>query len=178
MRHGSNSRRSRGRNVGGGNNNNNNSNRKFNPKMHSYDSNGPEVRIRGNAYQIVEKYVTLARDASSAGDNVLAESYYQFAEHYQRIINEFSATVDRTDSANSDDNNDAKSSGKNDKQHQPRAEKQPQPRHEEPQNPKAENIKMVEDDKVSPPKAQEGEGDKKPARKRVTREKKSETVDA
>ncbi|MGM0421985.1 MAG: DUF4167 domain-containing protein [Pseudomonadota bacterium] len=175
MRHGSNSRRSRGRNMGGGNNN---GNRKFNPKMHSYDSNGPEVRIRGNAYQIVEKYVTLARDASSAGDNVLAESYYQFAEHYQRIINEFTASVDRTDSANSDDNNNAKSADKNDRQQQPRAEKQPQPRHEEPQNPKAENIKMVEDDKAPAPKAKESEGEKKPTRKRAVREKKSETVDA
>ena len=83
MRHGSNSRRSRGRNGngrrGGGN-----------AKTQTYDSNGPDVRIRGNAFQITEKYMTLARDAASAGDTILAESYYQHAEHYQRIINEFS----------------------------------------------------------------------------------------
>ena len=84
MRHGSNSRRSRGRNG-------NNNNRRGNSKTQTYDSNGPDVRIRGNAFQITEKYMTLARDAASAGDTILAESYYQHAEHYQRVINELSA---------------------------------------------------------------------------------------
>ena len=56
-------------------------------RMASFDSNGPDVRIRGNAYQVHEKYVALARDASVAGDRVLVESYYQHAEHYYRIIN-------------------------------------------------------------------------------------------
>ncbi|MCK6418190.1 MAG: DUF4167 domain-containing protein [Alphaproteobacteria bacterium] len=56
-----------------------------------YDSNGPDVRIRGTAYQIVEKYAALAKDAASAGDRVLAESYLQHAEHYQRIIGAFQA---------------------------------------------------------------------------------------
>lgn len=51
-----------------------------------FDSNGPDVRIRGTAHQIVEKYATLAKDAASAGDRVLAESYLQHAEHYQRVI--------------------------------------------------------------------------------------------
>jgi len=86
MRHGSNSRRSRGRN-GGGNNTGNNGNRRTNSKTQTYDSNGPDVRIRGNAFQITEKYMTLARDAASAGDATLAEGYYQHAEHYQRLIN-------------------------------------------------------------------------------------------
>ncbi len=53
----------------------------------TFDSNGPNVRIRGSASQIHDKYVTLARDAMSAGDPVLAESYFQFAEHYYRIAN-------------------------------------------------------------------------------------------
>lgn len=53
----------------------------------SFDSNGPDVRIRGTAFQIQEKYATLAKDAASAGDQVMAESYLQHAEHYQRIIN-------------------------------------------------------------------------------------------
>lgn len=51
-----------------------------------FDSNGPDVRIRGTAYQIVEKYQTLAKDAMSSGDRVLAENYLQHAEHYQRLI--------------------------------------------------------------------------------------------
>lgn len=50
------------------------------------DSNGPEVRIRGTANQIYDKYIALARDASSSGDRIKAESYLQHAEHYFRLI--------------------------------------------------------------------------------------------
>jgi hypothetical protein len=50
-----------------------------------FDSNGPSVRIRGNAFQVHEKYLALARDAAGAGDRVAAENYYQHAEHYFRI---------------------------------------------------------------------------------------------
>jgi hypothetical protein len=77
-------RRMRGRNN---NNNNNNNNRKGpNPLTRNYESNGPDVKIRGSAQQIAEKYATLARDAQSAGDRVMAENYLQHAEHYNRII--------------------------------------------------------------------------------------------
>lgn len=81
-------RRMRGRgNNGGGNNNNNNPNRKGpNPLTRNYESNGPDVKIRGSAQQIAEKYTTLARDAQSSGDRVMAENYLQHAEHYNRII--------------------------------------------------------------------------------------------
>ncbi|MGB0631640.1 MAG: DUF4167 domain-containing protein [Alphaproteobacteria bacterium] len=58
-----------------------------NPRNQSFESNGPDVKVRGNAQQVVEKYLTLARDASSAGDRINAESYYQFAEHYYRVMN-------------------------------------------------------------------------------------------
>ena len=106
MRHNQNGRRFRGRNNDGGqrhhqgnhghHHHNNHGNghggggggRRVNPRVQTFDSNGPDVRIRGNAYQINEKYVTLARDAASAGDRVLAESYLQHAEHYQRMIND------------------------------------------------------------------------------------------
>ncbi|HEY0901928.1 MAG TPA: DUF4167 domain-containing protein [Micavibrio sp.] len=54
-------------------------------RMQVLDSNGPDVRIRGTAAQIYEKYMTLAKDANSMGDRVLAESYLQHAEHYQRL---------------------------------------------------------------------------------------------
>src|SRR3982751_2642649 len=65
----------------------NNNNRKGpNPLTRSYESNGPDVKIRGSAQQIAEKYSTLARDAQSAGDRVVAENYLQHAEHYNRII--------------------------------------------------------------------------------------------
>jgi len=71
----------------GRNNNNNNNNRKGpNPLTRNYESNGPDVKIRGSAQQIAEKYAALARDAQSAGDRVMAENYLQHAEHYNRII--------------------------------------------------------------------------------------------
>lgn len=75
----------RGRNNNGGGNNNNNR-RGPNPLTRNYESNGPDVKIRGSAQQIAEKYATLARDAQSAGDRVMAENYLQHAEHYNRII--------------------------------------------------------------------------------------------
>lgn len=52
----------------------------------TFDSNGPDVRVRGSAWQVYEKYQTLARDSISAGDHVAAENYQQHAEHYYRII--------------------------------------------------------------------------------------------
>ncbi|WP_192257652.1 DUF4167 domain-containing protein [Mesorhizobium silamurunense] len=75
----------RGRNNNGGGGNNNN--RKGpNPLTRNYESNGPDVKIRGSAQQIAEKYAALARDAQSSGDRVMAENYLQHAEHYNRII--------------------------------------------------------------------------------------------
>ena len=47
-----------------------------------YESNGPEVKIRGNPAHIAEKYMQLARDAQTSGDPVSAENYFQHAEHY------------------------------------------------------------------------------------------------
>ncbi|GGA91947.1 hypothetical protein GCM10011491_19950 [Brucella endophytica] len=64
-----------------------NNNRKGpNPLSRNYESNGPDVKIRGNAQHIAEKYTTLARDAQASGDRVMAENYLQHAEHYNRII--------------------------------------------------------------------------------------------
>jgi hypothetical protein len=57
-----------------------------NPLTRSYESNGPDVKIRGTAHHIGEKYLQLARDAQSSGDPVMAESYLQHAEHYFRLI--------------------------------------------------------------------------------------------
>ena len=71
------------------NNNYNNGNARRPSRNRVYDSNGPDVRIRGTAWQVTEKYQALAKDAEASGNWVLAESYYQHAEHYQRIINSF-----------------------------------------------------------------------------------------
>jgi hypothetical protein len=57
-----------------------------NPLTRSYESNGPDVKIRGTALHIAEKYVQLARDAQVSGDRVAAENYLQHAEHYYRIV--------------------------------------------------------------------------------------------
>jgi len=78
MRNGQN-KRMRGRNRGKGGHHQN-------PLSRMYESNGPDVKIRGTASHIGEKYLQLARDAQSAGDPVAAENYYQHAEHYFRLI--------------------------------------------------------------------------------------------
>src|SRR5216683_378625 len=90
MRPGQNKRR--GRNPNNPNNpnnsNNNNPNRQRMPnRMQTFDSNGPSVKIRGNAYQVFERYVALAREAATSGDRIAAENLYQHAEHYFRIMN-------------------------------------------------------------------------------------------
>jgi len=56
-------------------------------RNHVFDSSGPDLRIRGTAQQLFEKYLQLGRDATGVGDRVMAESYFQYAEHYFRIIN-------------------------------------------------------------------------------------------
>lgn len=89
MRPGQQKQRGRGRNNNSSNNggNNNNFNRKGgNPLTRTYDSSGPDVKIRGTAQHVAEKYAALARDAQSSGDRVMAENYLQHAEHYNRII--------------------------------------------------------------------------------------------
>ena len=63
-----------------------NRNRGHNPLTRVYESNGPDVKVRGTAHHIAEKYVQLARDAQSSGDPIAAESYLQYAEHYFRLI--------------------------------------------------------------------------------------------
>ena len=57
-----------------------------NPLTRAYESNGPDVKIRGTAQHIADKYAQLARDAQASGDPVAAENYFQHAEHYYRII--------------------------------------------------------------------------------------------
>jgi hypothetical protein len=75
VRQGQQNRRGRGRNR-----------KSQNPLSRSFESNGPDVKIRGTPAHIAEKYISLARDALSSGDPVLAENYLQHAEHYSRII--------------------------------------------------------------------------------------------
>jgi hypothetical protein len=55
-------------------------------RIQTFDSNGPNVKIRGNAYQVFERYVALAREAAASGDRIAAENLYQHAEHYFRVM--------------------------------------------------------------------------------------------
>jgi hypothetical protein len=56
-------------------------------RNHVFDSSGPDIRVRGTAQQLFEKYLQLGRDATSGGDRVMAEGYLQYAEHYFRVLN-------------------------------------------------------------------------------------------
>ena len=60
--------------------------REHNPLKGFYESNGPDVRVRGPAALVAEKYLQLARDAQATGDLIAAEGYLQHAEHYNRLI--------------------------------------------------------------------------------------------
>lgn len=57
------------------------------PRNNTYESSGPEVKVRGSAAQVLERYLAMARDASAAGDRIAAENYLQHAEHYYRVLN-------------------------------------------------------------------------------------------
>jgi hypothetical protein len=91
MRPGQN-KRSRNRNNmnggGGGGGGGHQGNRPRPPhRIQTFDSSGPNVKIRGNAYQVFERYIALAREAASSGDRITAENLYQHAEHYFRVMN-------------------------------------------------------------------------------------------
>ena len=77
MKQGSNSRRSRSRGS---------RKRHSGGKNQNFESNGPEVKVRGSAQQVQEKYLALADDATLSGDRIAAEAYFQYAEHYHRIL--------------------------------------------------------------------------------------------
>lgn len=62
---------------------NRSSDRHKQPQRHSQNNDG---KARGNPQQWVEKYLTLARDAASSGDPISAENYYQYADHYYRVV--------------------------------------------------------------------------------------------
>jgi len=101
MKQAPNQRRSRGRgnNSGGGSGNTGGNNgggnggggntggARRNTRNQTYESNGPDIKVRGSAQQVLDKYLQLARDCQTGGDRVKAEAYLQFAEHYYRIVN-------------------------------------------------------------------------------------------
>jgi hypothetical protein len=117
--HHNHNKRMRGRNNN--NNNNNNNRRNHNPLTRVYESNGPDVKIRGTAHHVAEKYLQLARDAQSSGDPVSAENYFQHAEHYFRLIAVANEQF-RQQNPNFQPRPEGGGGGGNDQQFQPRPE--------------------------------------------------------
>ncbi len=101
MRQGQQNRRNRGRGRG--------NSRSNNPLSRNYESNGPDVKIKGSAAHIAEKYMALARDSLSAGNPVTAENYFQHAEHYNRIIQAAQAKQEEHAAAQTAKTNNGKS---------------------------------------------------------------------
>ncbi len=91
MRTGPNNRRPRNRGNG--------TRRHPSSRVQNFESSGPEIKVRGNAQKLVEKYLQLARDASSSGDYVTAENFSQHAEHYYRMQAATNAGFDNRQSA-------------------------------------------------------------------------------
>ena len=106
----------RGRSRGRRGNNNGGHNHVPNRNT-SYESNGPDVKLRGNAQQLHEKYMALAHDAATSGERIAAEAYAQFADHYFRL---HQAAIDAAEERKAQHAAQAA-------ERQPRAESQPQP---------------------------------------------------
>ena len=77
------------------------------------DSNGPDVRLRGNAQQLHEKYIALANDSSAAGERIQAEAYFQFADHYFRVNAAIIAASEERQNRHQEQNGKAASDDKN-----------------------------------------------------------------
>ncbi len=98
-------------------------------RNHVFDSSGPEMRVRGTAQQLFDKYTQMARDAASSGDRVLGEAYYQHAEHYFRII----SAINQAQGVPNRPQNGQQNYGETDE-----APRQEQPRQEQPRQDRPE----------------------------------------
>src|SRR5262245_45284977 len=95
-----NRQRSRGGRNGGGGGGGHHHKQHHNPnrppnRNQIFDSSGPDVRVRGNAHQVFDKYQALAREAAASGDRIMAEAYWQYADHYFRVIQSMGGFVQR-----------------------------------------------------------------------------------
>ena len=88
MRPNSNFKRNRNRNQSRRNGNGSQN------KSNNFDSSGPDIRVRGNAIQVNEKYLALANDAATSGDRIKAEGFFQHAEHYYRVFMNANGGID------------------------------------------------------------------------------------
>ena len=133
----SNRSRGRGNRKGGGGGNNLN---------RVYDSAGPEGKVRGTPQQIIDKYLSLARDAQTSGDRVTAENFLQHAEHYQRIMIQATAAQEQARreaqeaATDSQDNGDGRGRQQQPQAAQPAAASQPQEQPQPQPQPEAADI--------------------------------------
>ncbi len=94
-------------------------------RNHVFDSSGPDLRVRGTSQQLFEKYLQLGRDATSSGDRVMAESYFQHAEHYFRILNAMNQAAQANPAVNGGQGAGQQQHGGRRQQYEPQGE-QPQ----------------------------------------------------
>lgn len=121
MRQPQNAKRGRGRGRRGNGNSNSNAQPHAPNRNTSYESNGPDVKLRGNAQQLNEKYLALAHDAAAAGERITAEAYTQFSDHYFRL---HQAAVDAAEERKAQH---AAQTADRQPDRQPRQDAQPQP---------------------------------------------------
>ena len=75
------------------------SNRRPNFKRNNnYSNNKP--RNKGNVTQQYNKYLKLAKEASSSGDRIQSEYFYQFTDHYYRLMVEMGITLEENEDTN------------------------------------------------------------------------------
>src|ERR1700754_2292134 len=106
-----NRQRSRGGRNGGGGGGGHHHKQHHNPnrppnRNQIFDSSGPDVRVRGNAHQVFDKYQALAREAAASGDRIAAEAYWQYADHYYRVIQTMGGFVQRNNWGEGEGEND------------------------------------------------------------------------
>lgn len=122
-------------------------------RNHVFDSNGPDLRVRGTSQQLFEKYLQLGRDATSSGDRVMAESYFQHAEHYFRILNAMNQAAQANPQANGQQG--GQQHGGRRQQYEPQGE-QPQGNEQRGQEGRAERDDADRDDDEQPASGGDG----------------------
>lgn len=109
-----NHKRGRGRNRNGGGGGGGGGGKPQNILHRNFESTGPDMKVRGTAQHVYEKYLQLARDANSSGDRVMAENYLQHAEHYYRIIAAAQAAMPQHQQNNQQNGNGQRQNGHGD----------------------------------------------------------------
>ena len=144
-----------------------------NPQSRNFESNGPDVKIRGNANHIAEKYNQLARDALTSGDTVMSENYFQHAEHYSRIVAANQKTNPQPTNNQQPNNRDERDGNENNSQDENKKPRGDGPQPEMSETPaevslKEENVAVNEDKPAKEEKTSTRRNGRRPATTRRT----------